>query len=215
MNLIEKVVKQDLDLSKTEWGVAVGIFAFGGLIGAWIVPKLADRLGRKHTLTLNSLNFVITGILQFVAGALQSHAAGYAVLIISRITAGIGCGGATVAVPMYLGEVASKHLRGFFGGLNQFATVTGIFLSQLISIGMDTSTLWKWLLSISGFLGLVQVVLGYMFLEESPKWFVTHDRIKEAKKTLLDFRDYTTDDADAELDEIMLSAGKCMSVPLY
>eukprot|EP01138_Halocafeteria_seosinensis_P012662 gb/GECG01012938.1/.p1 GENE.gb/GECG01012938.1/~~gb/GECG01012938.1/.p1 ORF type:complete len:528 (+),score=47.23 gb/GECG01012938.1/:1-1584(+) len=208
VNLIEKIVKSNLALTKTEWGVAVGIFAVGGLMGAWAVPKLADKLGRKHTLTLNSLNFVITGLLQFVSGAIQDqHRAAYAVLIISRITAGIGCGGATVAVPMYLGEVASKNRRGLFGGLNQFATVLGIFLSQAISVGMNTSELWKWLLSISGFLGLVQVVLGFVLLE-SPKWFVTRGRFQEAKKTLLAFRDYSDDDADAELDEIMLSAGK-------
>ena len=176
------------------------------------ISKVADKLGRKTTLTLNSAYFVITGILQFTSGALRHYQhASFAILLLSRIVAGIGCGGATVVVPMYLGEVASKDLRGIFGSLNQFAIVMGVFLSQLISWHFHSSSQWQWLLSITGFLGLLQILAGVSLLE-SPKWLATKNRLEEAKQTLLIFRDYSEEDSSAELDEIMLTAGKrkCM-----
>jgi MFS family permease len=209
VNLISDTVRADLHLSHEEWGVAVGIFCVGGLLGASCISQFADKIGRKKALTLNSVNFILTGALQFVSGAIQQHHhVAFGILLLSRIIAGVGCGAATVVVPMYLGEIANKNLRGAFGSLNQFAVVVGLFISQLISTGLGSSSTWKWLLSISGFLGLLQMSLGCVLLE-SPKWLATKNRLDKAKQTLLHFRDYSEDDADAELDEIMLTAGKC------
>ena len=208
VNFPEKTIKEDLDLKDALWGVVVAIFCVGGLIGAMTISQVADKLGRKATLTLNSTYFVITGILQFTSGSIRHHQnASFAILLLSRITAGMGCGGATVVVPMYLGEVASRNLRGAFGSLSQFAVVMGVFLSQLIGWHFHASSQWQWLLSITGFLGLVQVLAGVSLLE-SPKWLATKNRLEEAKQTLLIFRDYSEEDASAELDEIMLTAGK-------
>eukprot|EP01138_Halocafeteria_seosinensis_P000832 gb/GECG01000853.1/.p1 GENE.gb/GECG01000853.1/~~gb/GECG01000853.1/.p1 ORF type:complete len:552 (+),score=56.45 gb/GECG01000853.1/:1-1656(+) len=210
VNLISGRVQKDLHIGHVEWGVAVGIFCVGGLVGASSISNFADKIGRKKALTLNSINFVIAGTLQFVSGAIQEkHHAAYGILLVSRIIAGIGCGAATVVVPMYLGEVANKNLRGAFGALNQFAVVVGLLISQLISTGLGGNSTWKWLLSISGFLGLLQVALGVVLLE-SPKWLATKNRLEQAKETLVYFRDYSEDDADAELDEIMLTAGKSL-----
>lgn len=55
-----------------------------------------------------------------------------AVLMGGRLVSGIACGGATVVVPLYLGEVSPAHLRGMLGTLNQLVMVIGMFGAQLL-----------------------------------------------------------------------------------
>lgn len=184
-------------------------FCVGGLIGALVISIAADKMGRKKAIAVNSICFVIAGGLQFTAGEIHSHYQhiSFGLLLLARVYAGIGSGGATVVVPMYLGEVASRNLRGAFGSLNQLAVVIGVFLSQLIGWHFHDNVQWPWLLSITGFLGLLQCLAGVCLLE-SPKWLVTQNKFEEAERTLITLRGYSEEDASAELDEIMLSAGK-------
>ena len=44
---------------------------------------------------------------------------------------GLGGGGATVVVPMFLGEIADTKVRGLFGSLFQFTLVIAILVSQV------------------------------------------------------------------------------------
>ena len=209
VNLIKPSVTKGLDLSTVEWAITVGIFSVGGAIGAFGIPRVLDKLGRKWGLTLNSLTFVLTGILQFISGQLDSkERVAFIVLLVSRVIAGIGSGAATVAVPMYLGEIASINLRGLFGSFANFSTVCGIFVSQAVSIGLRDNDEWKWLLSITGFLGLIQFVLGFWLLE-SPKWLANRGDTDEAHEVLLTSRGYEGFEAQAEMDEIMLKGGEC------
>lgn len=61
--------------------------------------------------------------------------------------------GATVVVPLYLGEVAPSHLKGAFGSLNQFTVTALILVAQALGLGMSTSALWPWMVAIHAFMG--------------------------------------------------------------
>ncbi len=73
---------------------------------------------------------------QLVAGFLdfdskKGRAIAYILLVIGRLVVGAGSGAATVVVPMYLGEVAPRRLRGMFGSLHQFMLVIAILVAQV------------------------------------------------------------------------------------
>lgn len=149
LNAPESNIEADLAISPYFFGIAVSIFAIGGLIAAFAAGPLADRLGRRLFLLVNSIPFAIGGAL----GALSQSGL---MLVISRFIVGLGCGSATVrrawpfagdtararpphparakvVVPMYLKEIASPSQKGAFGTLNQFAIVTGILVSEVRS----------------------------------------------------------------------------------
>ena len=75
----------------------------------------------------------------------------YALVVVGRFFGGVGGGAATVGVPMFLGEVAPKHLRGMFGACTQLVLVTGILVAEVranadvLVLGdphLATTTLW-------------------------------------------------------------------------
>ena len=71
----------------------------GAMAGALVAGGLADRLGRRRTI-------VIAAVL-FVVGALaESLAPGTPVLVIGRLVVGFGVGVASVAAPLYAAELA-------------------------------------------------------------------------------------------------------------
>ena len=73
---------------------------------------------------------------QFIAGCMDfntasGRGAAYAFLVIGRFIVGLGSGAATVIVPMFLTELASKQHRGMFGALNQMTLVVAILIAQV------------------------------------------------------------------------------------
>src|SRR6266513_3823722 len=86
-------------------GFAVASVLLGCAIGAFGAGRLADSLGRRPTMLLNAILFLVTAV---ATGAANSAAFFIAV----RITAGWAIGGASVFAPMYIAEVAPAPMRG-------------------------------------------------------------------------------------------------------
>merc|ERR1719424_703461 len=59
---------------------------------------------------------------------------GLGLLLVGRLLTGVACGGSTVAVPMYLGEMAPAHLRGTLGSAFLLTAVTGMLLAQVLGL---------------------------------------------------------------------------------
>jgi len=74
----------------------------------------ADKLGRKKTLLLSSIVFIIGAIIETI----NTHSRG--AFYVGRVLAGLGLGSATVVVPMFSSEMAPKELRGQIGSFFQW-----------------------------------------------------------------------------------------------
>ena len=122
LNVPQSTIVASLHLTTLQWSIAVAIFCIGGLLGSMSGGKAADHIGRKNFLIANNVAFIAGGLCESLAG-------GIALLSLGRLAIGIGCGGATVVVPMYLGEIAPANLRGSLGTMNQFAMVIGILVA--------------------------------------------------------------------------------------
>jgi hypothetical protein len=118
LNVPQDTIVSALKLSTIQWSFAVAIFCIGGLLGSMSGARMADRLGRKNFLLSNNVLFITGGLLESLSSEIV-------MLSLGRLAIGVGCGGATVVVPMYLGEIAPANLRGSLGTMNQFAMVSG------------------------------------------------------------------------------------------
>ncbi|CAG6018126.1 unnamed protein product [Menidia menidia] len=93
------------------YSLTVSVFAIGGLLGSLIVGMLVTRFGRKGTV-------VKTTVLVFIAGSFMGFSricGSPEMVILGRFITGIHSGISLSVVPMYLGEIAPKNLRGFLG----------------------------------------------------------------------------------------------------
>src|SRR6266508_3625106 len=167
-------------------GFAVASVLLGCAVGAFGAGRLADSLGRRPTMLLNAILFLVTAV---ATGAANSAA----FFIAARITAGLAIGGASVLAPMYIAEVAPAHMRGRLASLQQMAIVVGLFsafLSNAIlariaggagAIFWFGAPTWRWMFWMEA-VPAVAFLLGSMIIPESPRYLVFVGKHKQARK---------------------------------
>lgn len=94
-----------ISMTAWEFGLVTSIFAVGGLCGALASQPIGNRYGRRTTLAINSLGFVLAGIIKSLATDVSTLALG-------RFISGMGSGAACVVVPLYVNEVAPLDAKG-------------------------------------------------------------------------------------------------------
>lgn len=90
--------------------------------GPFIAGPMADKWGRKITLLISSIFFLLSYILLVTT---KSVAQIYA----ARLIQGLGVGFVMTAQPMYIGEIASDDCRGAVGSFMQLFIVGEYFRS--------------------------------------------------------------------------------------
>lgn len=113
------------------------IFAVGFLmrpIGGWLFGSIADRAGRKTSMTLSVL-LMSAGSLM-IALAPSFATAGVLspiILLTARLIQGLSVGGEYGTSATYLSEISTKGKRGFYSSF-QYVTLIG---GQLIALGVQ------------------------------------------------------------------------------
>ena len=156
----------------------------GCVIGVSFAGAFSDWLGRKKTLVLAGVLFLVSSIGTAVPQTLTQ-------LVLFRILAGVGVGVASMASPMYIAEVAPAHWRGRMVSVNQFAIVSGMLLIYFVNYAIaragspewQVATSWRWMFA-SGILPSA-LFLGLLLLApESPRWLIAQGRMDAAAKIL-------------------------------
>uniref|UniRef100_A0A8C9SQ15 Solute carrier family 2 member 15a n=1 Tax=Scleropages formosus TaxID=113540 RepID=A0A8C9SQ15_SCLFO len=155
------------------YSLTVSVFAIGGLVGSLLVGILVTKFGRKGTVVNSS-------VLVFIAGSLMglSRICGSPeMVILGRFITGIHSGVSLSVVPMYLGEIAPKNLRGFLGLIPSIFICVGVFAAQILGLrellGKDEH--WPLFLSLVVVPTFVQLVLLPWF-PESPRYLLMEKR---------------------------------------
>ncbi|KAJ2497661.1 Bifunctional purine biosynthesis protein PurH [Coemansia sp. RSA 1972] len=182
-----------IPMSRTLWGLVVGLTPLGAWAGSMFSGIAADKFGRKRMLMYNNAFFVAGAIL-------ASTSTSVAQLSVGRFVSGIGCGVAANVVSTYCSEVSTIRSRGFLGGFQQLMILVGVFLSQVVSIGLSKAPLWRVLFSISAAIAIVQTLLLF-FIPESPKYLASTNQIEKAEAVLVRLRKDM--DIAFELDDLL------------
>jgi MFS transporter, SP family, sugar:H+ symporter len=167
-------------------GFAVASVLLGCAVGAFVAGTLADFMGRRPTMLLNAVFFLVSA---FIAGAAGSAG----VFIAGRLLGGLAIGAASVLAPMYISEVAPARLRGRLASLQQLAIVLGLFIVFVSNYfiaraaGGASATLWlgapawRWMFWMEGIPATVFLV-GVLLIPESPRYLVASRQIERARQ---------------------------------
>uniref|UniRef100_A0A8D2BMF8 Solute carrier family 2, facilitated glucose transporter member 5 n=1 Tax=Sus scrofa TaxID=9823 RepID=A0A8D2BMF8_PIG len=180
------------------WSCTVSVFPLGGLVGSLVVRLLVDRCGRRGTLLINNVFAIIPAILMGVSKVAKA----FELIIFSRVMLGVCAGISYSALPMYLGELAPKNLRGTLGTMTEVFGIVGVFLAQIFSLQaiLGNPTGWPVLLAITGVPALLQL-LSLPFFPESPRYTLIQKGDEEtARQALRRLRGWA--DVEDEMEEM-------------
>ncbi|KAJ3586726.1 hypothetical protein NHX12_013120 [Muraenolepis orangiensis] len=182
------------------WSLSVSMYPLGGLLGSLMVAPLVNKLGRKGTLLFNNMFSVVPAVMMGVSETVRS----YEIIIVARVLVGICAGLSSNVVPMYLGELSPKNLRGAIGIVPQLFITIGILSAQVLGIRsiLGNSAGWPLMLGLTGIPALVELVLLPLF-PESPRFLlIQRGDNTTARKALQRLRG--REDVEDELTEMRL-----------
>lgn len=154
-------------------GIIVSIFNIGCAIGGIVISKLSDYKGRKVTMWLASLIFLLGGMIQLIP---STH---YGQIIAGRFISGLSVGTTAVVAPSFITEsISNVKYRGTVVVFYQFCVVTGIIYGNIVTLvcsrvyPLDHSfdnNQWRIPIGFGMIWGLV-VAVGLLFVPESPAY---------------------------------------------
>jgi len=114
-----------------------GVFFLGFLmrpIGGWVFGRIADKAGRKQSMTLSVLLMSLGSLLIALTPTYKTIGiVAPILLLVARLLQGLSVGGEYGVSATYLSEMASKNRRGFYSSF-QYVTLIG---GQLIALGIQ------------------------------------------------------------------------------
>ncbi|CAN4108679.1 unnamed protein product [Withania somnifera] len=174
-------IMDDLGLSIAEYSIFASIMTFGGIIGAVISGKVADIFGRRVTMWLLDLFFILGwSSITFGKRAYWLDA--------GRLLTGVGAGIHIYVAPIYISEVTPKNIRGCFVAAASFMLTLGFSLVYYIGNNMSWRTL-----ALVGVTPCFIQVLGVFFIAESPRWLSKIGLEKEVEASLQHLRGENAD----------------------
>ncbi|MEM6162320.1 sugar porter family MFS transporter [Erwinia sp. P6884] len=174
-----------------EW--IVSSMMFGAAVGAVGSGWMSSRLGRKKSLMIGAILFVIGSLWSAMAPNPE-------MLIVARVLLGLAVGVASYTAPLYLSEIAPEKIRGSMISLYQLMITIGILGAYLSDTAFSYTGEWRWMLGIITIPALLLLV-GVCFLPNSPRWLAARGDFRSAQRVLDRLRD-TSEQAKRELDEI-------------
>lgn len=108
------------------------MLAAGGSAGALCAAPTADFLGRKWSVVLWGVVFLIGAILQMIAN--------YDVLIAGRFIGGLGVGATSMLAPQFLAENSPKSIRGSMTATYNLMILLSLMLAFWVNYGVS---LWS------------------------------------------------------------------------
>ena len=152
----------------------------GAIIGALIGGSITDGLGRRKVL-------VISGII-FAVGALWSGMATSPFsLVLARLFLGVAIGTASFAVPLYIAEISPTRVRGTLVSLFQLMITIGIlvsYFSDFMFADESDISCWRPMFYV-GIVPALILLVGMIFMPESPRWLSSKGMDEEAMKVLV------------------------------
>lgn len=168
------------DLSPGGLGFTVATALVGTIIGSLFAGIPGDRLGRRDSLRLMAVFYVVSALGCAFAWDWYS-------LVIFRLIGGLGIGGSSVLGPMYIAEIAPAKWRGRLVGFFQFNVVAGILLAYFSNYVVGLMGLgdaeWRWKLGVASAPAILFLLMLYM-IPRSPRWLVQKGRTDEARIVL-------------------------------
>ncbi|PYH93848.1 monosaccharide transporter [Aspergillus ellipticus CBS 707.79] len=184
-NFLERYGQQRSDgtfyFTNARSGLIVGLLSIGTLIGALIAAPIADRIGRKWSISIWSLMVCVGITIQ-----ISSPFGKWYQVAMGRWVAGLGVGACSLLVPMYQAETGPRHIRGSLVSTYQLFITLGIFVANCINFGTekkDSTASWRIPMGITYVWALI-LGTGIAFFPESARYDYRNGKEEKAANTL-------------------------------
>ena len=198
---VEQTLQKLWNLSAFELSVTVSIALAGTVLGSLIGGIPAEKYGRKFTL-------IIVAILYLLATFGTAVALEWTTFLIFRFLGGLGVGVSSVIAPMYISEIAPPAKRGRLVAMFQLNIILGILIAYLsnyllFDIGINS---WRWMLGLKAFPSVIFLITA-ISIPESPRWLILKKgNVQMAYKTLKIIDSLS---AEQVIDAIQKQANQC------
>lgn len=211
-------LKLHFSLTEAQVGIVGSSAIWGCIPGALLAGFLGDKLGRKKSLLLAAVLYIVSAIWSAYPGNFESFLA-------ARFINGLAVGAASMICPMYISELAPKRHRGWLGTLFQLGIVSGIFvvffcIREIHAYGerldlaagaakhaWQNEKGWRFMLASEGIPATPFLLLLFL-VPESPRWLLLTGQDAKAQTVLakllgpeeaqLEIRDIKTASAQGE-----------------
>ena len=187
-------------LYNSTWqGFVTAIYEIGCLAGAIAMLLFGDALGRRKAIMIGASIMILGTIIQITP--IKGHNAG-AQFILGRTITGVGNGMNTATIPTYQAECSKTTNRGLLicieGGVIAFGTLIAYWTDYGCSYGPDQLT-WRFPIAFQIVFALI-ILVGPMFLPESPRWLLSKDRHEDAIKVIAALRGHNIGSEETRLE---------------
>ena len=204
VNGTQEGLRTAFDLGDAGLGFTVGSLLIGCFIGAFFAGRLADLMGRRNTMMLAAVLFLVGALI-------QGFAPSQPIFVIARVMGGMAVGAASVLSPAYISEVAPAAIRGRLTTVQQIMIITGLTGAFVVNyflaaeaggstaeffVGIEA---WRWMYLMQALPAAIFLV-ALFFIPESPRYLVSKGRDEKATRVLTSL--FGSDVARAKLEEI-------------
>ncbi|MDP9422781.1 MAG: sugar porter family MFS transporter [Pseudomonadota bacterium] len=188
VNGTQEGLRTAFNLGDAGLGFTVGSLLIGCFIGAFFAGRLADLMGRRNTMMLAALLFLVGALI-------QGFAESQIIFVIARIAGGMAVGAASVLSPAYISEVAPAGIRGRLTTVQQIMIITGLTAAFVVNwflareAGQSTAEYWlgieawRWMYLMQALPAAIFLV-ALFFIPESPRYLVSKGRDEQATGVL-------------------------------
>ncbi|WP_093212370.1 D-xylose transporter XylE [Sediminibacillus albus] len=212
---LQNYFAENLNLSSLVHGITVSSALIGCIIGGFLSGFLSNRIGRKYSLMLAAVLFLLSALgsayPEFLFFSKGDPTLSLLVTFnIYRIIGGVGVGLASAVAPMYIGEMAPPEIRGRLVSLNQFAIIFGMLVVYFVNWGIARGQSAEWINDVGWrYMFLSEAIPAALFLvllfavPETPRYLVLKNQDEKARNILSKIYDQTM--AKATMYEIKKS----------
>ncbi len=189
--LLFPLLKKEWKVDNAQLALLGSAISVGMLIGAVLLGKSSDIIGRKPSM-------LICLLIILVFGFASAFAASMPVMAALQLMLGVGYGGNIVISTTYLCEFLPKNVRGialtivafFFGVGGMVCVALGMYLIPLLG--------WRRMLMLT-ITPIIPALILLVTTPESPRYFLHSGQIKECVNCLLEISKYNKVDLTEEL----------------
>lgn len=191
----ERQIQAVFGLSDFAHGFTMATALIGTIIGALFCGKPAERYGRKKSL-------IVIGILYLISAVFSGAIVNWYSFMFFRFLGGLAVGASSVVGPMFIAEISPAAWRGRFVCFFQFNIVLGIVLAYFSNYWIaGVPNDWQWMIMAEAIPALLFSVLMFT-MPESPRWLVKQGRDADAMSV---FEKTGETDVETELESIRQS----------
>ncbi|ENN70298.1 facilitated trehalose transporter Tret1 [Dendroctonus ponderosae] len=198
---------QDLSLSPLSEVVSVSdagwigsLLPLGASLGPFIVGAAADKIGRKKTLLLGNIPFIVGFLLNIMATNVYY-------LLVSRFICGVSVGLTFTVLPMYTGEIAEDEVRGTLGTYLQLFTVIGLLFSFVLGPYIPVTLFNAACIVVPS----IFLVAFFFFIPESPSFLLSVGETDAAEQALMKLRNRSApSEVREELQAMLVEVNKSL-----